>query len=214
MPLVRFVCYSLSKFFDDSQIGSNHYHLPILISFLQQSQINHNHQFLQNFNHFFTEKPNSNQPHNKKFLGYDLCSIDNLVIPARQKALVKTGIAVMIPEGNYGRIAPRSGLAWKNFIDTLAGVIDEDYRGEVKVLLVNLGDQDFEIKYGDRIAQFIIEKYTPTDIEVVEELNETNRGVGGFGSTGVQIQKKEVESPIYQEKLEGMAEGQKKMHIE
>ena len=93
-----------------------------------------------------------------------------------------------IPIGNYGRIAPRSGLAAKNSIDVGAGVIDSDYRGEVKVLLFNLGDVDFAIKPKDRIAQLIIEKYTITELEKLEdhqELSSTVRGEGGFGSTGV-----------------------------
>ena len=91
------------------------------------------------------------------------------MIPAHGKALVSTGLSVKIPEGNYGRIAPRSGLAWKNFIDIGAGVIDEDYRGEVKVLLFNLGGEDFTVKFGDRVAQFIIEKYTPCELIEVDE---------------------------------------------
>ena len=83
-----------------------------------------------------------------------------------------------------GRIAPRSGLASKNFIDTGAGVIDADYRGQVKVLLFNHAETDFEVKEGDRVAQLIIERiYTP-EIQVVEELEESVRGAGGFGSTG------------------------------
>ncbi len=83
-----------------------------------------------------------------------------------------------------GRIAPRSGLAAKNFIDTGAGVIDADYRGPVKVLLFNHGESDFEVKEGDRIAQLVIERiYTPEVVEV-EELEESVRGAGGFGSTG------------------------------
>ena len=78
--------------------------------------------------------------------GYDLHALEAKVIPARGKALVPTGLAMAIPIGNYGRIAPRSGLAAKHMIDTGAGVIDADYRGEVKVLLFNLGDTDFEVK--------------------------------------------------------------------
>ena len=96
--------------------------------------------------------------------GYDLHALTATVVPARGKVLVSTGIAMAIPEGNYGRIAPRSGLAAKHSIDVGAGVIDSDYRGEVKVLLFNLGDTDFEVKEEDRIAQLIIEKYTPTQI--------------------------------------------------
>lgn len=83
-----------------------------------------------------------------------------------------------------GRIAPRSGLAVKHGISTGAGVIDADYRGQVKILLFNHGDKDFEVKEGDRIAQLILERiYTPEVVEV-EELEESVRGAGGFGSTG------------------------------
>jgi dUTP pyrophosphatase len=83
-----------------------------------------------------------------------------------------------------GRVAPRSGLAAKHSIDTGAGVIDADYRGEVKVILFNFSDTDFAIKEGDRIAQLIIERiYTP-EVAVVEKLEESVRGGGGFGSTG------------------------------
>jgi dUTP pyrophosphatase len=83
-----------------------------------------------------------------------------------------------------GRVAPRSGLAAKHSIDTGAGVIDADYRGEVKVILFNFSDKDFPIQQGDRIAQLIIERiYTP-EIIVVEKLDESVRGAGGFGSTG------------------------------
>ena len=117
--------------------------------------------------------------------GFDLHSAEDTVVPARGKVCISTGIAMAIPLGNYGRIAPRSGLAAKHSIDVGAGVIDADYRGELKVLLFNLSDNDFEVKAGDRIAQLIIEKYTPTTIVEVEELSETNRGDGGFGSTGV-----------------------------
>lgn len=117
--------------------------------------------------------------------GYDLHALSGATVPARGKVLVSTGLAFAIPVGNYGRIAPRSGLAAKHSIDVGAGVIDADYRGEVKVLLFNLSDTDFAINEGDRIAQMIIEKYTPTDLVEMDELEETNRGAGGFGSTGV-----------------------------
>lgn len=98
--------------------------------------------------------------------------------------MVDTDLAIAVPEGTYGRIAPRSGLAVKNFIDTGAGVIDADYRGQVKVLLFNHSEVDFEVKESDRIAQLVLERiYTP-DVEVVEKLEESIRGAGGFGSTG------------------------------
>lgn len=85
-----------------------------------------------------------------------------------------------------GRIAPRSGLASKNFIDTGAGVIDADYRGQVKVLLFNHADTDYAIKEGDRIAQLILERIVTPDVVEVQELEESVRGAGGFGSTGKQ----------------------------
>ncbi|OKL59635.1 hypothetical protein UA08_05070 [Talaromyces atroroseus] len=116
--------------------------------------------------------------------GYDLYSAKETVIPAKGKGLVDTGLAIAVPEGTYGRVAPRSGLASKNFIDTGAGVIDADYRGEVKVLLFNFSDVDFTVKAGDRVAQLVLERiYTP-EVLVVEQLEESIRGAGGFGSTG------------------------------
>ena len=84
--------------------------------------------------------------------GYDLHASETTIVPSKGKLLIKTGVAMAIPEGNYGRIAPRSGLACKNFIDVGAGVIDSDYRGEVRVLLFNFDDKDFAITEGDRIA--------------------------------------------------------------
>jgi dUTP pyrophosphatase len=121
--------------------------------------------------------------------GYDLYSIDDAPLFGSQRRLFKTGIAVEIPEGYYGRIAPRSGLALKQGIDVLGGVIDASYRGEIGVILVNTtakGDelQITHIKKGDKIAQLIIEKCHQVEWEEVKELAETDRGAGGFGSTG------------------------------
>ncbi|XDG06873.1 hypothetical protein ABKA04_006488 [Annulohypoxylon sp. FPYF3050] len=116
--------------------------------------------------------------------GYDLYASQPTTIPARGKALVETDISIAVPANTYGRIAPRSGLAAKHFIDTGAGVIDADYRGPVKVLLFNHAETDFAIAEGDRIAQLVVERiYTPEVIEV-QELEESVRGAGGFGSTG------------------------------
>ena len=117
--------------------------------------------------------------------GYDLSASVDTVIPARGRQLVKTDLAMAIPEGMYGRIAPRSGLAWKNFIDTGAGVIDSDYRGEVKVLLFNHEDKEFAVKAGDRVAQLILERIATPEVVAVDDLDATDRQVGGFGSTGV-----------------------------
>ncbi|KAK3694724.1 dUTPase-like protein [Podospora appendiculata] len=117
--------------------------------------------------------------------GYDLYASKDTTVPARGKALVDTDISMAVPAGTYGRIAPRSGLASKNFIDTGAGVIDADYRGQVKVLLFNHSEADFSVKEGDRVAQLVLERiYTP-DVVEVQELEESVRGAGGFGSTGV-----------------------------
>jgi dUTP pyrophosphatase len=114
-----------------------------------------------------------------------LSSAYDCTVPARGKALVKTDLAIATPENTYARIAPRSGLAWKNFIDTGAGVVDYDYRGNVGVILFNHGESDFEVKRGDRIAQLILERISMAEVEETEELFETSRGAGGFGSTGV-----------------------------
>ncbi|KAK3270731.1 hypothetical protein CYMTET_20883 [Cymbomonas tetramitiformis] len=117
--------------------------------------------------------------------GYDLSSAKDTVVPARGKALVATDLSIAVPEDTYGRVAPRSGLAWKHSIDVGAGVIDADYRGPLGVILFNLSDNDFEVKQGDRIAQLILERIRTPEVLVVEELEDTTRGAGGFGSTGV-----------------------------
>lgn len=117
--------------------------------------------------------------------GFDLSSAYDITVPAKGKALIKTDIAIAIPENTYARIAPRSGLAHKNFIDTGAGVIDYDYRGNVGVILFNHSDNDFEVKRGDRIAQLILERISMAEAVEVEDLDNTTRGAGGFGSTGV-----------------------------
>ncbi|KAL5704569.1 dUTP diphosphatase [Ranunculus cassubicifolius] len=117
--------------------------------------------------------------------GYDLSSAVEIVVPARGKSLIPTDLSISIPEGTYARIAPRSGLTWKHSIDVGAGVIDADYRGAIGVILFNHSDVDFEVKYGDRIAQLIIQKIMTPEVFEVEDLDSTVRGVGGFGSTGI-----------------------------
>lgn len=121
----------------------------------------------------------------EKSAGLDLHSAEDCTIEPRERKLVSTGIAVALPSNSYGRVAPRSGLAVKHGIDVLAGVVDEDYRGEVKVALINLGTEPFVVSKGDRIAQLVIESISRPVVEVVESLEETARGAGGFGSTGV-----------------------------
>jgi len=116
--------------------------------------------------------------------GADLCCIEPFALEPGERKLIPTGLAVEILPGYYGRIAPRSGLAWRNGVDTLAGVVDAGYRGELKVLLVNLGREPVHFDAGARIAQLIIERCLPCDFEWAEELSETPRDVGGFGSSG------------------------------
>lgn len=118
--------------------------------------------------------------------GYDLCAAYDMTIPSKGKGMVKTDIAIAIPDGTYGRVAPRSGLALKKFIDVGAGVIDSDYRGNVGVILFNFGEQEFEVKKGDRIAQLILERIVTPEVKEVDSLEETVRGNGGFGSTGIK----------------------------
>lgn len=124
---------------------------------------------------------------NKTDAGYDLFSTEDGILMPLQRRLFKIGIAAAIPEGYYGRVAPRSGLALKRGLDIMAGVIDSGYRNEIGVILINLNRDVFEmieIKTGDRIAQLIIEKCHDAKFEEVENLDETERGAGGFGSTG------------------------------
>lgn len=117
--------------------------------------------------------------------GYDLYASQETVIKARGQGLVSTDVSFTVPIGTYGRIAPRSGLAVKNGISTGAGVVDRDYTGEVKVVLFNHSEKDFEVKVGDRVAQLILEKIVEdAEVVVVESLEESARGAGGFGSTG------------------------------
>ncbi|XP_055518648.1 deoxyuridine 5'-triphosphate nucleotidohydrolase-like isoform X1 [Leucoraja erinacea] len=116
--------------------------------------------------------------------GYDLYSAYDYVILPQDKVIAKTDIQIALPSGFYGRVAPRSGLAAKHFIDVGAGVIDEDYRGNVGVVLFNFGKESFEVKKGDRIAQLICERICYPELEELKSLDETERGAGGFGSSG------------------------------
>lgn len=120
---------------------------------------------------------------NNKSAGCDLSSLESHVLRPGERKLFKTGLSIAIPSGLYGRIAPRSGLAYKSGIDVMAGVIDEDYRGEVGVILINLGQEDKAIVAGDKIAQLIFENYTRCNFDEVKDLDDTDRGTGGYGST-------------------------------
>lgn len=117
--------------------------------------------------------------------GYDLYASADTAVAARGRGVVATDISVRIPEGTYARIAPRSGLAVKKGIQTGAGVVDFDYRGKVGVVLFNHSDEEFVVKAGDRVAQMILERIVTPEVVQVDELDETVRGSGGFGSTGV-----------------------------
>ena len=116
--------------------------------------------------------------------GLDLYSIEAVRLSPNERCLARTGLAVGIPDGYYGRIAPRSGLATKKGIDVLAGVIDADYRGEIRCLLYNAGNEIVELPPQTKICQLIIEKIITPTPEWADDLAETIRGGGGFGSTG------------------------------
>ena len=128
--------------------------------------------------------------------GWDLAASQSVVVPANGKAIVPTDLAMATPADCYARIAPRSGLAVKKFIDVGAGVVDADYRGAVGVVLFNHGAEDFAVAPGDRIAQLILEKvHLDADLEVVDDLPTTERGAGGFGSTGVAAAEPATKKP-------------------
>jgi dUTP pyrophosphatase len=116
--------------------------------------------------------------------GADLKASEDTVISSKGRCLVSTGISIAIPIGCVGLIWPRSGLAVKHGIDSGAGVVDSGYRGEIRVLLFNHSDVDFKVMKGDRIAQILIQKVENSLFVKVETLDETERGAGGFGSTG------------------------------
>ena len=111
---------------------------------------------------------------------------EGILLKSGERLLVPTGLFIALPEGYEAQIRPRSGLAFKHGITVLnsPGTIDADYRGEVKVLLINHGAEDFEIKDGERIAQMVIAAHARIEWNSVNELEETERGAGGFGSTG------------------------------
>jgi dUTP pyrophosphatase len=115
--------------------------------------------------------------------GLDLCSIEDAELQPKQRAMVRTGLAVAIPPGFYGRVAPRSGLAAKQGLDVLAGVIDSDYRGEIRCVLYNTGDEVITLPAGSKICQLIIEQIITPEAAWVNDLDSTARGAGGFGST-------------------------------
>jgi dUTP pyrophosphatase len=116
--------------------------------------------------------------------GLDLYSTEEITIRPQERQLARTGLAVAIPAKYYGRIAPRSGLAMKHGLDVLSGVIDSDYRGEIGCLLYNTGDETIHLPAGTKMCQLIIEKIELPTAVWADDLDETTRGGGGFGSTG------------------------------
>lgn len=120
--------------------------------------------------------------------GADICALleSDVVLKKGERAMIPTGLFFEIPAGYEIQVRPRSGLAAKNGVTVLntPGTIDSDYRGEVKVILINLGNEDFTIKNGERIAQIVVAPVTLGSFQVVDKLDETERGAGGFGSTG------------------------------
>jgi dUTP pyrophosphatase len=119
--------------------------------------------------------------------GMDICAAESLTLKIGKRQAVATGLAFAIPHGYEVQVRPRSGLALKHGITCLntPGTIDSDYRGEVKVILANLGDEEFHIERGDRIAQLVVAPVTHAAMIEVDALDDTARGSGGFGSTGV-----------------------------
>ena len=119
--------------------------------------------------------------------GRDLFSVEEVVLKPMERKLIHTGIKIQLPKNTEAQIRPRSGLALKNGITVLntPGTIDEGYRGEIGIILINLGAEEFKVEEGMKIAQMVIKPTLTLDVEEVVKLTETTRGEGGFGSTGV-----------------------------
>lgn len=124
-----------------------------------------------------------------KSAGMDLraCITESITLKPGERTLIKTGLSIALPENYEAQVRPRSGLALKNGISVLntPGTIDADYRGEIGVILINFGEENFTIDRGMRIAQMVISPIVQAELIQVDELDETKRGKGGFGSTGV-----------------------------
>ena len=116
--------------------------------------------------------------------GFDLFSRENWMLEPGEQHIFKLGFCIAIPEETVGLIWDRSGMAAKNGVKTMAGVLDHTYRGELGVVLVNVTKKPHEVKCGDRIAQLLLQPILTVDVHVVDELDETQRGLGGFGSSG------------------------------
>jgi dUTP pyrophosphatase len=116
--------------------------------------------------------------------GLDLHAAEDVTLVPHEQRIVKTGIALAIPPGAVGLVWDRSGMAAKNGVKTMAGVIDHTYRGELGVVLVNVTNRPYDVKKGDRVAQLLVQPIHTADVQEVDDLDETNRGDGGFGSSG------------------------------
>lgn len=118
--------------------------------------------------------------------GLDLFAVEKMVIPSGETRLIHTGISVQLPEGTEGQVRPKSGLALKHSITVLntSGTIDEGYRGEVGVILINHGNKSYVVQRGDKVAQFIVKPVLRIEVEEVKDLDDSERGAGSFGSTG------------------------------
>ncbi|MGD9677168.1 MAG: dUTP diphosphatase [Vulcanibacillus sp.] len=123
--------------------------------------------------------------------GYDIYAgvTQDIIVPIGKRALVPTGFSLELPQGIEAQIRPRSGLALKHGVTLLntPGTIDADYRGEVKIIIINLGEEDFIIKRYDRIAQLVFVEIPSVSLNETNEISETNRGIGGFGHTGLNL---------------------------
>lgn len=117
----------------------------------------------------------------------------DIIIPAKGKGIVKIGLAILFPPGLYARIAPMSGLVVKKLIDVVVGVVDQNYRGEVGVVLFKHSDTDFQVKQDGRIAQLILEKIEAPIVQEVQDLSSTKRGTSGLGSIGMQSNSQQVQ---------------------
>lgn len=137
--------------------------------------------------HFRKVHPSARAPENNRDgdAGYDICSTAEVRIPPNKWGLVPTGLHMQFPPDCYARIAPRSGLALKHGIDVLAGVCDSSYRAEYKVILMNHGSEEFCVNPGDRIAQIVFERICKPKMVLVDDLDASERGEAGFGSSGV-----------------------------
>ncbi len=114
----------------------------------------------------------------------DFSSYRDYVIKPWQRIVVETGVAIAVPLGYWGNVRDRGGLPAKHGLHTMGGVFDSNYRGEVQIIMINLGREDYKISKGDRIAQMLIEKHEDIEIQEVEELDQTNRGENRFASSG------------------------------